>query len=161
MKSILLSMLLLASVHVLQAQTDPQPSPLLGKWKITFVDAGVTHDYKTGKTTYPDDFLKKMKGNKDSTMMVGLMGVMVGNFDNFYYVFTADGKYQEIRESKVKQEGTYKLNEEKSIIETTCMSRLGTPVKQEMIYKFKDGKLCLSVPQRDKKIEIVTEKVIQ
>lgn len=157
MKSIILATCLTLISCFTFAQTE-NPS-VVGKWKIVLMDAGVSHDYKTNKTTYPEKFLKEMKGNKDSVFIVGLMGVMIENYSNYYFVFAADGKYQEIRETKVKQEGTYKIDWNNHEIETNCINKFGKPIIQKYLFKLKEGRLCFSIPQRDKKISIESEKV--
>lgn len=162
MKSLLLSICFafVSSLTIAQT-TQATEHPVVGKWKVITFDAGVHHDYKTGKTTFPDKLLKDLAGKKDSAMTVSLLQMIAGSYENYYFFFTSDGKYKEIRETKVKQEGTYKINTEKSLIETETMSKLGKPVKQEYSYKFKGTTLCFSVPQRDKPIELQVEKVIE
>lgn len=160
MKSILLSLCFafLASFGI--AQNLPT-SPVVGKWKVIMFDAGIHHDYKLGKTTFPEKLLSDLKGKKDSSVTVSLLKASANNYENYYFVFSADGKFQEIRETKVKQEGTYKVDAVTNSIETVTISKLGTPVKQTFSYTLKGNNISFTVPQRDKKAELLVEKVVE
>ena len=158
MKSVYLFFLMLMGLSIAKAQTNTPPSPLVGKWKVNAIEAGIHHDYKNNETTYPDALKKSLQGKKDSAISIGLMQRIAENFKNYSFVFTADGKYQEIKDAKIKQEGTYKTDEILGTIETTCMSRLGTPVKQQLEYKRIGAILHFKYPLRNEKVSLQAEK---
>ena len=157
-KSILLFLSLFIFSTAVMAQTDTAVSPIVGKWKVIVFDAGIHRDFKTGHTAYPENLKKALEGKQDSAITMDLLTMLADNFKNYYFVFTADGKYQEIRESKIKQEGVYKIDEVISSIETTCMTRIGTPAKQQFNYHLKGKVLSFSLPLRDKKMSLQCEK---
>lgn len=160
MKSILLSVCFAMLANFGFTQNIPT-SPVVGKWKVISFDAGIHHDYKSGKTTFPEKLLADLKGKKDSSITVNLLKAFATNYENYHFVFTADGKFQEIRETKIKQEGTYKVDAVKNLIETVTISKLGTPVKQTFSYLIKGNNIAFMVPQRDKKAELLVEKVVE
>ena len=158
MKSVYLFLIMALGLSFAMAQTNTPPSPLVGKWKVNTIEAGIRHDYKTNETSYPDALKKSLQGKKDSAISIGLMQRVADNFKSYSFVFTADGKYQEIKDAKIKQEGTYKTDEVLGIIETTCMSRLGTPVKQQLEYKLIGALMHFKYPLRNEKVALQAEK---
>jgi hypothetical protein len=158
MKSACVLILMAFVTTIAIAQTNLIQPTIVGKWKVNVIDAGIHHDYKTNETSYPEALKKSLQGKKDSAITIGLMHRITENFKNYCFVFSADGKYQEIKEAKLKQEGTYKVDEILGTIETTCMSRLGTPVKQQIEYKLIGTILHFKFPLRNEKIALQSEK---
>jgi hypothetical protein len=134
-----------------------QATPFVGKWKVVVVDMGFYHDFRNDSTVMGKEMKASFKDDKDSAMAVGFMNMMIEGFKDYYFVFKADGTYDEIKSEKVKQKGTYTIDAEKKLL-TQISKNAVRENKMNMSYTFA-GKTVTLVPiDETRKIMIVMEK---
>jgi len=148
----------IAIITLLQFQSIGQENKsLIGKWKIVTFDAVVFHDYRNDSTYFPPEFLETLKGSKDSTFMVGFLDGMIKGFNNYYYEFKERSEYKEIKNDKIKAQGTYDIFIKDKKIVLNSKDKFGGETKQTLLYELTDKILLLKIPsdEMDLKIELV------
>lgn len=155
MKKLALSVL--CSLFVL-ASFSQSPSPIVGKWKIVIVDAGIYHDFKKDSTSLSEEAKASLSGSKDSAFTMGFLQGMIKQFADYYFNFKADGTYDEIKGEKIKQKGSYTFSTEKKLLTQVSKNALGDESKKEMRYTL-EGKTLTVVPVEEAmKLKFVLEK---
>jgi hypothetical protein len=134
-----------------------QANPFVGKWKIVVVDMGFYHDFRNDSTAIGKEMKASFKDDKDSAMAVGFMNMMIEGFKDYYFVFKADGTYDEMKGEKVKQKGAYTVDAEKKLL--TQISKNAVRENKMMINYTFAGKTVTLVPiDETRKIMTIMEK---
>ncbi len=128
-----------------------------GKWKIITIDAVFYHDYRNDSTFYPPAMLESLKGNKDSAFMIGFFDGMINGFKQYYYDFKENNEYQEIKNDKIKEQGTYEVNSNNKTVILQTKDKFGRETKQTLLYELVNNILSLTIPSEeiDLKIQLI------
>ena len=155
MKTILLfaCVLLLSTISYGQNKLD-----ITGAWKITSFNAGVYHNYKTDSTAVSEKMKESLKGSADSAITIALITVLVKEFDNYLYIFQPNGQYQEKKGEKVKQHGTYTLDEGRQLITLIVKDKFGGESRQNLHYRKTRQALEFKIPLDEMEIILNLEK---
>ena len=134
----------------------------IGKWKVIGVKDGVEYDYKTQKITVTNALKDSLKGHPDSTDAIEALTYFVKMYSNYYFEFTKDGHYTEIRNGKARPTAKYTIDYINLAINLEYELPTLTGNKNiKMDYQFRNGFLELKIKgiQSEKAIFIL-EKTI-
>lgn len=153
MKTLLLTCILVCSIAGAFAQT------IEGKWKPVLLDAGVMHDYKTGTTTYSEEFKKSVTGDKDSAMIVMMLDIIAQTYDKLVLEFGKESVYKEYSNGQIKREGTWSTDEANATTTIVTKTRSGRDKTEEFYYELKGKELHVYIPTSipGKKAKLILE----
>lgn len=140
MKHLLMASILVCAVTIAFAQT------IEGKWKPVLLDAGVMHDYKTGTTTYTDEFKKSVTGDKDSAVIVMMLDIIAQTYDKLVLEFGKESVYKEYSNGQIKREGTWSADATNATTTIVTKTRSGRDKTEEFHYELKGKELHVYIP---------------
>jgi hypothetical protein len=156
MKNFSILVVFLLSISTLSAQNQQL---LVGKWKITALNVGLQHDYKTDKTTLTKELEELQKSNKEEDKFaLAFSTSLIGMFKDFEYAFGINGQYSETIQGKEPKIGFYTYDEAKKTLTLTSKNKLNADVVQEMNFDIKENILMLTIPKGDQTVGFTFEK---
>lgn len=136
----------------------------VGKWKIIFASNGVSYDYKKGEEIVTKEFQRFLTGRRDSVEMIAKYAQFAKQYDDYYFVFEANGNFKEIDGDNTRLDGVYRINKAGKKIELKVKVGNSDKVKNlEMKYNFVNNELHVFVKSffLERGTELVAEKVAQ
>ena len=127
---------------------------IVGKWKIVAVDAGFFHDFRNDSTYFPPEMMESLKGNKDSAFTVGFFEGMIRSFENYFYNFSSNKEYQEIKNDRTKEKGIYEIVSESKKIVLNAKDKFGRETRQNLLYELTGKTLILKIPSDEMNLKI-------
>jgi hypothetical protein len=157
MKNPLMLVFFLISTSTIFAQTQVS---LTGKWKITYFNAGLQHDYKTNKTILTKEMEDLKKSDKESDKFALAFSTnLVEMFKDFTYAFDTNGQYEEFIQGKAPRKGSYSIDAEKKMLFLTAKNKQDVEYTDQMNFELKGSTLQLTIPKGDETIGFTFEKV--
>ncbi|RYY56497.1 MAG: hypothetical protein EOO09_06500 [Chitinophagaceae bacterium] len=138
-----------------------QPEPIVGKWKITVVEAGARYDFRTDSITVPAAIRQGWQGSSDSSLAMGVIKMLAGEMAGGGYVFAADGTYREIKGEKLLRQGTYKIERynDESMLTLVYANTAKVETKDYLKYSFEGGQLKMTMEEGGEKLTFYLEKM--
>jgi hypothetical protein len=156
MKIFFILVAFLLSITTLSSQNQQL---LVGKWKITALNAGLQHDYKTNKTTLTKELEALQKSDKDADKFALAFSMgLIDMFKDFEYAFGVNGQYSESFQSKDPKLGFYIYDETQKTLVLTSKNKLNADVTQQMNFDIKENVLILTIPKGEQTIGFTFEK---
>jgi hypothetical protein len=156
MKQFLVLATLLLSQGVFAQVADQQ---LLGKWQIVIFNAGIYHHYKKDSTAISPAVQQYLKAQNDSAMAIDMLKLMIDALKGFTYVFSPNGTYQELKETKVKATGKYQTIPSKQKLVLRRTSKAKTKSSEYLTYSIDNNVLTLKTAEDGKPIIFQFEKI--
>lgn len=144
MKKLLLSIVMLASIGVTQAQTKVSKNTVVGKWSLSAINMEGMFYYDIDKDSLAlgETIMTQLTAaGQDSAGSVDMMKGQLGAIKEMGFEFNADGTYKANGTPQGPESGTFTVDE---ATETITMSNKKED-KSDFASSFKDGKLVLNV----------------
>ncbi len=163
MKIINKSILIFLTVFFVHCSCVAQSNDtFIGKWKVIAVKDGVEYDYKTQKITITTALKDSLKGQTDSTDAIETLIYFVKMYGDYYFEFTKDGHYTEIRNGKARPTAKYAIDYINMAINLEYeLPTLTGSKNRKMDYQLRNGFLELKIKGiQSAEAVFVLEKII-